>query len=162
MVRFIHHLVKGTCSMGRLISEKEISDLEHEITEHEKNMSAEIAFAIEEKFSLSKLFNKLTPKQRALDLFSIMRVWDTEENNGVLIYLLLAEKDVEIIADRGVLKFISQDQIEKVCKSMEAEIRQNGVHSGISKGIRIIAELLKQHFPRVPQKINQVQNKFIC
>jgi uncharacterized membrane protein len=75
-------------------------------------------------------------------------VWDTEHNNGVLIYVLLADKDVEIVADRGVDRKVGQDTWQAICHAMESAFREGRFEDGALDGIAAINKLLAQHLPR--------------
>jgi uncharacterized membrane protein len=86
-------------------------------------------------------------RERAVEMFSQLRVWDTAENSGVLVYLLLAEHNIEIVADRGIAARVSQAQWEAVAQAMEAEFRQGEFERGALEGIRQIDALLTLHFP---------------
>jgi uncharacterized membrane protein len=88
-----------------------------------------------------------TPRQRAIELFARLGVWDTADNNGVLVYLLLADHDVEIVADRGIHGHVGASGWEAICKGMEAAFRQGRFESGVMVGIQQIGEVLQKHFP---------------
>ena len=90
------------------------------------------------------------PRERALDIFSQLRVWDTEHNNGVLIYLLLADRDVEIIADRGIDAHVGAAGWETICRAMEKDFRAGLFEHGVIKGIEDVSRLLARHFPPAP------------
>ena len=77
-----------------------------------------------------------------------MRVWDTEENCGVLVYLLLADRDVEIVADRGIHAKVGDSGWESICRGMEAAFRERRFEGGVAAGIAKINALLAEHFPR--------------
>jgi uncharacterized membrane protein len=94
------------------------------------------------------LFRNQPARQRALDVFSHLRIWDTAHNNGVLIYLLLADRDVEIVADRGIHAKVGAAVWENICAAMEAEFRQGRFESGVVNGIGAISQQLAQHFPK--------------
>ncbi len=80
-------------------------------------------------------------------MFSELRVWDTEHNTGVLIYLLLADRDVEIVADRGVAGRVAPAEWEAICREMEAHLREDRYEAGALAGIRATSDLLARHFP---------------
>lgn len=85
--------------------------------------------------------------ERALEVFSDLRVWDTERNNGVLIYLLLADHDVEIVADRGIDRLVGAEAWEQICHEMEAAFRKGNFEGGILAGVRAVGAHLERHFP---------------
>jgi uncharacterized membrane protein len=86
-------------------------------------------------------------RERALDVFSHLRIWDTEHNSGVLIYLLLADRDVEIVADRGIDAKVGAERWREICARMESEFRQGRFKSGVLEGIAEVTADLAAHFP---------------
>jgi uncharacterized membrane protein len=96
----------------------------------------------------ASLFRDQSPRDRALDIFSQLRIWDTAHNNGVLIYLLLADRDVEIVADRGIDAKVGAAGWEKICRSMETDFKAGHFESGVIKGIEAVSQQLAAHFPR--------------
>ena len=121
--------------------------IEQAIADSERTHSGEVRFAVEAALPLRHLWCGVTARERAVELFSQLRIWDTERNNGVLIYLLLAERDVEIIADRGAHALIGSASWETICRAMEAEFRADRFEAGVLLGITRITALLQQHFP---------------
>jgi uncharacterized membrane protein len=93
------------------------------------------------------LFRDQPARERALDIFSQLRIWDTAHNNGVLIYLLLADRDVEIIADRGIDAKVGAAGWEKICREMETDFRAARFERGAIKGIEAVSRQLAAHFP---------------
>jgi uncharacterized membrane protein len=81
-------------------------------------------------------------------VFSHLRIWDTAHNNGVLIYLLLADRDVEILADRGIDAKVDTEEWEKICRAMELEFRSGNFEAGVLKGIEAVSRHLVKHFPK--------------
>ena len=77
-----------------------------------------------------------------------MRIWDTAHNNGVLIYLLLADRDVEIVADRGIDAKVGATGWQKICSDMETDFRAGKFQGGVIKGIEAVSRQLAAHFPK--------------
>jgi uncharacterized membrane protein len=100
-----------------------------------------------------------TARARALEVFSHLRVWDTEHNNGVLIYLLLADHDVEVVADRGVHAHVGGEGWEKICREMEALFREGKLEVGVLHGIRAVSTHLVRHYPAQGKGRNELDNK---
>jgi len=94
------------------------------------------------------LFRNQPARERALDVFSQLRIWDTAHNDGVLIYLLLADRDVEIVADRGIDAKVGPEGWERICKEMEIDFRAGNFERGVIKGIEAVSRELAVHFPR--------------
>jgi uncharacterized membrane protein len=105
------------------------------------------------------LIRGVRPRQRAIDAFSHLRVWDTEHNNGVLIYLLLADRDVEIVADRGLAQQVAQDEWEAVCRAMEQEFRAGRFEAGSVAGVRGVNALLRRHYPADGENANELPDR---
>jgi TPM domain len=117
------------------------------IGEVERQHPGELRFAVEHALELGDLLAGLTPRERALELFGLLRVWDTEHNNGVLIYVLHAEHAVEIIADRGLARCVPQADWDALCRCVETEFRAGNHGQGALAAIDGAARLLEQHFP---------------
>src|ERR1700722_18332397 len=116
--------------------------IEQAIKRTEAAAGGEIRFAFETALSPLHILNDLTPRARALEVFAHLRVWDTEENNGVLIYVQLADRHVEIVADRGFADRVSQPEWEAVCKVMEEHFRAGRYEAGALAGVDAVGTLL--------------------
>ena len=124
-----------------------LSAIEAAIRASETRHGGEIRFAIENSLPASWVWRGMTGRHRALEVFSFLRVWDTEHNSGVLVYLLLVDRDIEIIVDRGIAARVDASAWEGVAKMMEAAFRQGEFERGVLEGIRQISTLLAAHFP---------------
>ena len=124
--------------------------IERAITESEATHGAEIRFAIEAALEPAEIWAGKTPRQRAMEVFSALGVWDTEANNGMLIYLLLVDRDVEIVADRGYNGKVSAAEWSGVCDAMERDLREGKYEAAAIDGVREASRLLARHFPPVP------------
>jgi uncharacterized membrane protein len=133
-----------------------LRNIEAAIRDSEARHYGELRFVVEANLALPALMHGVTARERAIELFSQLRIWDTEQNSGVLIYLLLADRDVEIIADRGINKLVGSAQWETICQQMEQQFRQQQFEAGVIHGIRAISELLIQHFPASTNNINEL------
>ena len=102
------------------------------------------------------LFKGQSARERAIEVFSQLRIWDTEHNNGVLLYLLLADRDVEIVVDRGIDARVGLDGWDTICKAMESEFRQGRFERGVIAGIQAVTRHLATHFPRDGADINEL------
>ena len=133
--------------------------IEQEIAKSEALHNGELRFAIETALDLPPLLHGLSSRQRARDVFSQLRVWDTEMNSGVLIYLLLVDHKVEIVADRGITAKVEQAEWEMVCREMEQAFRSGDFKGGAIVGVQRISALLAQHFPPETRNPNELPNK---
>ena len=109
--------------------------------------AGEIRFAVETAYDLPDLWYGTTPRERAVQVFGLLGVWDTAENNGVLIYVLMADRDVEIVADRAIAARVAQPDWDAVCRDMEGHFRAGRYAEGAEAGIAGVGALLARHFP---------------
>ncbi|MBL0058188.1 MAG: TPM domain-containing protein [Elusimicrobia bacterium] len=145
--RWVKHFFHPPWALRHRFSKGVLKVLGEAIRSSEKKHAGEIRFVVEATLPFRPLAAGQSPRERAVDLFSRLRVWDTEHNNGVLIYVLLADRDVEILADRGLNKRISPAEWESVCRSMEAHFRKGDFENGSLAGIDGATQLLARHFP---------------
>lgn len=144
--RYWRHLTTGPWALRRHFPEETLRAIEAAVAEFERGQAGELRFAVEAALPLGGLLAGQTARERAIQVFSDLRVWDTEANDGILIYLLLAERDVEIVADRGVAAgTLSSADWEACCQAMEAEFRSGRFREGVIAGIAAIAQVLVPH-----------------
>jgi uncharacterized membrane protein len=146
--RFFRHLATDDRNARRAFDEAALTRIEQAIAEGERAHRGQVRFAVEAALPLARVLRGVTPRERALEVFSQLRVWDTEENCGVLVYLLLADRDVEIVADRGIHDRVGTPAWEAVCRKMETAFREGSFAAGAEAGIADINALLARHFPR--------------
>ena len=159
--RVIRHLFATQWKVKRAFPRKTLQLIEQEIQTSEVAHIGEIRFVVECALSGAPLYSGLSTRERAIDVFSHLRMWDTERRNGVLIYLLLADRSVEIVADRGVHAKTGAPAWEKVCLDMENEFHQGRFESGAINGIQAITQLMRQHFPTSNPSKNALPNKVV-
>src|SRR5512135_559402 len=157
--RILKHLSISHASMRRTFPRASLDKIEHSIAEVEKTHAGQIRFAVEAALELKPLLAGQTARERAIEVFSQLRIWDTEHNNGVLIYLLLADRDVEIVADRGVHARLGQEVWEAICKEMESAFRQGKFDEGVISGIRQVGAHLARHYPHAGSKTNELPDQ---
>lgn len=145
--RFLKHLLAGRWQVRQHFPQGAMARIEQAIHESERLHSGELRFAVEAGLDWPELLHGVTPRARAVDVFSQLRVWDTEQNSGVLIYLLLADRDVEIVADRGIHACVGDAGWRAICHQMETRFRQGEFELGVIEGLAAITTLLQQHFP---------------
>jgi uncharacterized membrane protein len=129
------------------------------IHESERQHRGEIRFAVEAVLEGRRLMRDLQPHERALEVFSKLRVWDTAENNGVLIYLLLADRHVEIVADRGVHKRVGSEGWEPICRRMEHSFAAGHFEEGVLQGIQSVTEMLVKEYPSQGVSTNELPDE---
>ena len=145
--RWLRHMFTPPWAWRRAFPQATLDAIEAAIRESETHHGGEIRFAIENSLPASWVWRGMTGRKRALEVFSFLRAWDTEHNSGVLVYLLVADRDIEIIADRGIAARVGASAWEGVARSMEAAFRQGEFAAGVLDGIGLISTLLAAHFP---------------
>lgn len=147
IARLFRHVFTTRWSTRRHFPRAVLEAIEQAIGECEERHGGEIRFVVETAFDLPELWHDLAPRERALQLFGQFRVWDTAHNNGVLVYVLMADHDVEIVADRGIAQHVSQAEWAAVCRQMESHFRAGRFRDGAVVGILGVGALLGRHFP---------------
>lgn len=148
MQRVLRHLVTTRRSLRRRFPATTLAAIEAAIRAGEATHSGEVRFAVETCLDCRRLLADEAAGQRARELFARLGVWDTARNNGVLIYLLLADHDIEIVADRGFAGRVTDAEWQEVCRCMETEFRAGQFEAGALAGIRRVSALVARHFPR--------------
>ena len=146
--RIGRHLLEYRWRVRRIFPPQVLSAIEQAIRAGEATHSAQVRFVVEGALDGAPLFRDQSARERALDIFSQLRIWDTAHNNGVLIYLLLADRNVEIVADRGIDAKVGAAGWEKICAEMERNFRAGNFAGGVIKGIQAVSRQLATHFPR--------------
>lgn len=147
LVRLVRHLLSTRFGTRRHFPPPVRGAIEQAIRECESRHAGEIRFVVETAFDLPELWHDLAPRQRALQLFGALGVWDTAHNNGVLIYVDLADRAVEIVADRGIAAHVPQAEWGTVCRQMEHHYRAGRFREGSVVGILGVGAILGRHFP---------------
>lgn len=157
--RITKHIFTFSWQINRAFPISVLNTIAESIKFSETKHSGEICFVVEGALESASLFRGQTANQRAIELFSQLRVWDTEQNNGVLIYLLLADRDVEIIVDRGVHTKVGQVEWENICQQMELFFKKRNFKEGVIGGVQGVTRILQHHFPPIEGKQNELVDK---
>ena len=150
LLRILKHRWLDETDTRRALDDAALSRLESQVQASERRHSGEIRLCVEAGLPMSYLWRGLTARQRAVTLFGKLRVWDTEHNNGVLIYLLLAEHAIEIIADRGVNARVGAVQWQALVEALRTDLRAGRFEAGLLAAVDAVSLLLAQHFPLAP------------
>lgn len=134
----------------RLLPPAALERLQQRVAASEAAHSGEIRLCIEAGLPLSYLWRDASSRERAVAMFGKLRVWDTEANNGVLVYVLLADRDVEIVADRGFNRLVAAGQWQAVCEDMERHFQAGNFRDGALVGIREVGRIIASHYPQRP------------
>jgi uncharacterized membrane protein len=143
----------------RLFPQTTLDAIERAITDSERTHAGEICFAVEGALQGVALYGNQPPRERAIEVFSVQRLWDTEHRSGVLIYVLLADHAVEIVADRGAHARIDAQEWESICHEMELAFGRGEYRGGALHGIQAVTALLVRHFPTAapgPRELSDV------
>ena len=157
--RWLRHLFSTPFLLHRRFPASLLAEIETAIQLSEKHHNGEIRFAIETSLPLPALWRGVSTRQSAIEAFSDLRVWDTQDNSGVLIYLLLADHDLEIVADRGIAEKVGQSEWDDIAHAMELRFRAGQFREGSLEGIQRVSELLTAHFPPGERNPNELSNK---
>jgi uncharacterized membrane protein len=157
--RTLRHLTSSTRGTRSCFTPAVLAEIEAAITAAEAQHAGEIRFAIETALPWAALWHKVTPRARAIEAFARLGIWDTQSNNGVLIYVLRADRAVEIVADRGINERVSAAEWESVCREVETHYRAGHYVEGSRAAVAGVARLLAQHFPAARASGNELPNQ---
>lgn len=153
------HLLANRSRVNKVFPPRALAAIEQAIKASEATHAGQLRFVVEGALDGRPLFRDQSARERALDLFSQLRIWDTAHNSGVLIYVLLADRNVEIIADRGIDAAVGHVAWEKICTAMEAEFRNGNFEQGVIAGIRAVTQHLAAHFPKGRNNSNELPDE---
>ena len=154
--RILKHLLMTKWQVKRAFPRDALAAIGNAIKANETAHVGQIRFVVEGALHSAALFTGQSARERAIEVFSQLCVWDTEHNNGVLIYLLLADRAVEIIADRGVHVRVGAHDWETICRGMQAAFRQAKYREGVISGIEAVGQRLARHFPSRDPRRNEL------
>jgi uncharacterized membrane protein len=154
--RFLRHLLFTDWQLQRAFTPDSLSAIEQEIQSSEQQHGGEIRFAVEGALDGLRLFKDQSARERAIEVFSQLRVWDTEHNNGVLIYVLLADQAVEIVADRGIHAKAGGASWDVICQDLQEAFSKAAFQAGALQGIAALADLIATHFPAQGARVNEL------
>ena len=157
IARVIRHLLTTLRPVSRYFPAHSQAAIQSAIQAAEASHLGEICFAVEAALAPAQVIRGMTPQQRAIDTFGELRVWDTDNNSGVLIYVLLADKAVEVIADRGIHRKTCHDPVwARVVDAIQSEFAAGRFESGALQGIAAVSAQLTRHFPASGPNANEL------
>ena len=159
VMRVLKHLCATRAGTRRRFPRDVLDAIEQTVAQSERRTSGEIRFAIDTALELPEIWADKPPRVCAQEAFARLRVWDSELNNGVLIYVLMADRDVEIVADRGAAARIPYADWEAVCRLMEEHFRAGRFEQGAVAGVAAVGALLERHFPARPTGRDELPNQ---
>lgn len=153
-LRILRHRWFDERDAHRMLDDAAVERLQGLVETSERGHSGEIRICVEASLPLSYLWRRATARERALAMFGKLRVWDTERNNGVLIYVQLAEHAIEIIADRGLARLVPAQRWQAIVDEMHEHFQAGRVEIGLSAAIDAVDAQLSSHFPIGPGEAN--------
>jgi len=156
LLRILRHLIAPQWLARRTFPQASRKAIGAAVTASEQHHGGELRFVVEAGLPFMDLWREASPRDRAIEIFSNLRVWDTEHNSGVLIYLQLQDRRVEIVADRGIAAKVAQAEWDAICRSMEAAFRSGAYQSGVLEAIGSVGRLLAIHDPASPGRQNEL------
>ena len=157
--RVLRHGYAGLRPARRLLNAAALAQIESEIQAAERTHSGEIRIAIETALALPQLWRRLGARERALQVFASLGVWDTAHNNGVLIYVLLADHAIEIVADRGIAACVPAADWAALCAEIGTHFRQGELAAGCCMAVRSVAQRMARFFPSAGGDGNELPNQ---
>jgi uncharacterized membrane protein len=154
--RILRHLFMTPWQERRAFPRSTLEVITHAIQVSEGAHAGQIRFAVEGALHGGPLYHGQSARERAIDVFSHLRMWDTEHRNGVLIYLLLADRAVEIVADRGVHSRVGSNEWESICRQMEQSFKAGHFEQGVVTGIQAITQHLREHYPIYSDELREL------
>lgn len=145
--RLFRHLWLEDWALRRAFPPVVLDRISTLIGAEERRHSGELRFAVEGGLPPGRVLKRQSAHDRAIELFSTLRIWDTAQNSGVLIYVLLADRTVEIVADRGIHAIVGTTGWERICDDMRLQFAQGAWEAGAVAGLKAVSDLLAAHFP---------------
>ena len=158
-LRMLKHLLLPDWWRRRVFTAADLTAVEQAIAASEKGHRGELRFVVEPGLAPAALWRDTSPRQRAAELFAVERVWDTEQNSGILIYVELADRRVEILADRGIAARVPQAEWDAICRAMEGAFRAGRWREGALQAVARAGELLAEHFPAGERNPNELPDR---
>ena len=153
-LRLLRHRLVDEGDAKRRLGAAALQRIEATVAASERRHSGEIRVCVEAGLPFGYLRRNATARERAITLFGKLGVWDTEHNNGVLIYLLLAERAIEIVADRGLNRHVDAAEWAAIAESMRSAFRDGAFEAGLNRAIDAVDALLVRHFAVHPDESN--------
>lgn len=157
--RFFRHLFTTSAAGRSVFPPDALRAIEACISEGETCHDAEVRLIIEHSLPVSLVLKKVSPRQRAIELFSRYRIWDTERNSGILIYVNLADRKVEIIADRGVDRLVAAVEWQALCQTVTRGFAKGAFLESMLAALAQLNAMLRERLPSRGDHPNQLPDK---
>lgn len=157
--RFWRHVLMTPARAARAFPDATLEAIRHAIAEHEKRHRGEVCFVVEAELTTAQLRAGLSSRDRAREVFAQQGVWNTEENNGVLVYVLLADHRTEIVADRGIDRHVAQAEWKAIADEIDGHFQAGRFREGAVAGVHAVSALLERHFPASGEGANELGDR---
>jgi len=157
--RALRHLLSTRNEAERAFPPATLAAITEAITAGEQTHRGEVRLVVEKSLPLSAVWEGVTNRQRAIALFADYGIWDTEDNCGVLLYVNLADRKVDIVADRGINRKIAPATWQAICNAMTAGFAQGRFHDATLEAVSQVHALLRQHFPSNGARPNELPDR---
>lgn len=157
--RIWRHLVTTSAAARRAFPPASLNEIQKIIAKGETLHRAEVRLVIEPSLSIQAVLTGTSSRERALELFSLYGIWDTEENCGILIYIELADHKVEIVADRGVSQIVNETEWQEICRTMTGGFARNSYGESVVAALDKLNDLLHARFPDNDSGANQLSDQ---
>lgn len=148
VLRWLRHALTPPLAVRRAFPPAALARIEQAIDAAERGHSGQIRFAVEARLPWSYLRRQAPVRERALMVFAKLRLWDTEDNNGVLVYVELADHGLEIVADRGLARRVEAARWEAITAALRTSFRARRYEEGVAAAVAAVGGLLRETFPR--------------
>ncbi|HZZ93262.1 MAG TPA: TPM domain-containing protein [Usitatibacter sp.] len=159
LARFWRHVVMTPARARRAFPPATLHAIQREIAAQERRHGGQVSFIVEAELHTAALWRDVSARERARQLFALHGVWNTEHNNGVLVYVLLAERRVEIVADRGIQRLVAEADWRRILQVMDPLLRQGRYEEAAIAGVRGVSDLLAAHFPPLVNGTNELSDR---
>ncbi len=146
LLRLLRHRWVDETALARALPSAALLRLQERVRVGEATHSGEVRVCMEAGLPWSYIARRASARERAISVFGKLRVWDTEHNNGVLIYLLLAERQIEVVADRGITRCVPQPVWDSLVQALQVALRNSQFEAGLQQAVDAVNALLQQHF----------------
>ncbi len=163
ILRLFKHRWYDVADVQRLLDVPALARLERRIAASEARHTGEVCICVEAGLPLSYLWREASARERAIAMFGKLRVWDTEHNNGVLIYMLLAEHAIELVADRGLNQHVDAGQWQEMVAHLRDALRAGRIEDGLTTALEEVSAVLVRHYPLAEgaQRPNELHNRIV-
>lgn len=161
LIRWFKHLFNPTWRVRQLFPADVLQQVEAGISASEQQHQGQLRFVIESSFNAAAIFANMSTRERALEWFGSLRVWDTEHNSGVLVYISMADHAIEVIADRGINRAVDPGVWEGVCTLIQTQFAQKAYAGGLEVGLAAINDILMAHMPRTTPLVNELPDEVV-